>query len=70
MFCSVLVKQSRDQNQLLIYFSLIKKKGLSLSNPYPKNNCKSNLTLKGYDSNNGTSKSVYIGVAGRTRIVL
>ena len=26
MFCSVLLKQSRDQNQLLIYFSLIKKK--------------------------------------------
>ena len=26
MFCNVLLKQSRDQNQLLIYFSLIKKK--------------------------------------------
>ena len=25
MFCSVLLKQSHDQNQLLIYFSLIKK---------------------------------------------
>ena len=70
MLCSVLLKQSRDQNQLMIYFSFIKKKGLSLSNPYPKNDGKTILTLKGYDSNNGTSKSVYIGVAGRTRIVL